>query len=79
MAYLSTSDCPFTGETFFVQGGVVKRVLKFANFKDDKKMVPVVEGELLVELGPVPKKCPTCDMHILDDGFTFCPGCGQKL
>ena len=26
VAYLSTADCPFTGETFFVQGGVVKRV-----------------------------------------------------
>ena len=25
-AYLSTTDCPFSGETFFVQGGVVKRV-----------------------------------------------------
>ena len=26
VAYLATADCPFTGETFFVQGGVVKRV-----------------------------------------------------
>ena len=26
VAYLSTADCPFTGETFFVQGRVVKRV-----------------------------------------------------
>ena len=26
VAYLSTADCPFNGETFFVQGGVVKRV-----------------------------------------------------
>ncbi len=26
VAYLSTTDCPFNGETFFVQGGVVKRV-----------------------------------------------------
>ncbi len=26
VAYLSTADCAFTGETFFVQGGVVKRV-----------------------------------------------------
>jgi hypothetical protein len=26
VAYLSTPNCPFTGETFFVQGGVVKRV-----------------------------------------------------
>ena len=26
VAYLSTAGCPFNGETFFVQGGVVKRV-----------------------------------------------------
>lgn len=26
VAYLSTAGCPFTGETFFVQGGVVRRV-----------------------------------------------------
>jgi NAD(P)-dependent dehydrogenase (short-subunit alcohol dehydrogenase family) len=26
VAYLGTAECPFTGETFFVQGGVVKRV-----------------------------------------------------
>ncbi len=26
VAYLSTADCRFTGETFFAQGGVVKRV-----------------------------------------------------
>ncbi len=26
VAYLSTADCGFTGETFFVQGGVVRRV-----------------------------------------------------
>ncbi len=26
VAYLSTENCPFTGETFYVKGGVVKRV-----------------------------------------------------
>lgn len=26
VAYLATEDCPFTGETFFVQGGTVQRV-----------------------------------------------------
>ncbi|HMK11261.1 MAG TPA: short-chain dehydrogenase, partial [Acidimicrobiales bacterium] len=25
VAYLATADCPFTGETFFVQGGQVRR------------------------------------------------------
>ena len=26
VAYLSSADCPFTGETFLVQGGTVQRV-----------------------------------------------------
>jgi NAD(P)-dependent dehydrogenase (short-subunit alcohol dehydrogenase family) len=26
VAYLATADCPFTGETFLVQGGTVQRV-----------------------------------------------------
>jgi NAD(P)-dependent dehydrogenase (short-subunit alcohol dehydrogenase family) len=30
VAYLSTAECAFTGETFFVQGGVVKRVESWA-------------------------------------------------
>ena len=59
--------------------GVVRRVLKSANYKDEKKMVPVVEGELLVEIGPIPRTCPTCKMHVLDERFKFCSECGQKL
>ena len=38
--------------------GVVHRVLKTADFKHDKKMSPVKEGELLVVLGPPLQKCP---------------------
>ena len=30
VAYLATPDCPFTGETFFVQGGKVQRVQSWA-------------------------------------------------
>lgn len=30
VAYLSTADCPFTGETFFVQGGTVQRAQSWA-------------------------------------------------
>ena len=30
VAYLSTADCPFTGETFFVVGGLVQRVQPWA-------------------------------------------------
>jgi NAD(P)-dependent dehydrogenase (short-subunit alcohol dehydrogenase family) len=30
VAYLSTAECPFTGETFFVQGGKIQRVQSWA-------------------------------------------------
>ena len=30
VAYLASADCAFTGETFFVQGGVVRRVQSWA-------------------------------------------------
>ncbi|MDD2390618.1 MAG: pyruvate carboxylase [Desulfobacterales bacterium] len=58
---------------------VVKRVLKFADYPEDKKMVPVREGELLVELMPTPKVCPTCKHPITLEESRFCPYCGQKV
>ncbi|MBI9078279.1 MAG: pyruvate carboxylase [Pseudodesulfovibrio sp.] len=59
--------------------GMVRRVIKAANYIEDKKMIPVVEGELLVELGPVAGICPTCKNDVLDEDSNFCPKCGQKL
>ncbi len=61
--------------------GMVKRVLKTADFKENKVMVPVKEGELLVELGPVPKRCPNenCRKPLAMEGVCFCPFCGMKL
>ena len=59
--------------------GMVERVLKFADFHEDKKMVPVKEGELLVVLVPAPKKCPSCCMAVTREEYRFCPGCGQKV
>ncbi|XPV77851.1 MAG: pyruvate carboxylase [Desulfovibrio sp.] len=59
--------------------GVVTRVTKFANFEEDKKMVPVVEGELLVELGDAPSVCGTCNNSIPLSECKFCPSCGQKV
>ncbi|WP_419787873.1 pyruvate carboxylase [Pseudodesulfovibrio sp.] len=59
--------------------GMVRRVLKAANFTEDKKMVPVVEGELLVELGPAAGICPTCKTEMPVERANFCPNCGQKL
>jgi pyruvate carboxylase len=59
--------------------GVVKRVLKFANYKEDKKMVPVKEGELLVEIGPAAKVCSGCSAPIMGEEYKFCPNCGTKV
>ena len=59
--------------------GVVKRIVKHADYKVDKKMVPVREGELIVELGPVQSTCPNCSEPVTGDGFKFCPACGHKL
>jgi len=58
--------------------GMVKRVLKNANYQEDKIMVPVKEGELLVELGPVEACCPTCKAPVAGADFKFGRGCGQK-
>ncbi len=61
------------------QDGMVKRVLKYANYKDDKRMVSVREGELIVELGPVQVKCAGCGTPIAATDFKFCPSCGRAL
>ena len=60
--------------------GVVKRVLKTADYSESKQMIPVREGELLVELGPVSGVCanPACGKPLPADNFTFCPYCGAK-
>ena len=59
--------------------GIVKRVVKTADFKKDHRMVPVLEGELIVELSPVPKLCPKCAYPITDGKSKFCPNCGTKI
>lgn len=59
--------------------GMVKRVLKTANFNEDRKMVPVKEGELLVELGPVPNTCDGCKRPIVMDDCSYCPFCGKQV
>ncbi|MGE4505181.1 MAG: pyruvate carboxylase [Desulfovibrionaceae bacterium] len=58
--------------------GVVQRVVKTANFQQDKKMVPVVEGELIMELGPAPTTCDACGECIPMESCKYCPACGHK-
>jgi len=59
--------------------GVVKRVLKNADYFEDKKMVPVKEGELLVELMPAGRTCPKCKEPLSAEDFHFCPWCGYGM
>jgi pyruvate carboxylase len=58
--------------------GVVKRVLKSADYKQNRKMVPVQEGELLVELAAAPSICGKCGKPVPMDNIVFCPYCGKK-
>ncbi len=59
--------------------GRVKRVLKTANFSEERRMVSVKGGELLVELEPIPLICESCGQPVPHDHCAFCPGCGAKL
>lgn len=61
--------------------GIVKRVLKTADFKESKQMVSVQAGELIVELAPAPRLCPNkaCGQPITIENSQFCPYCGTAL
>lgn len=61
--------------------GMVKRVLKTADYRESKKMVPVREGELIVELAPMPVCCPNADCRkpLPAEGYVYCPYCGKKV
>jgi pyruvate carboxylase len=58
--------------------GVVKRVLVFADYKADKKMIPVKKGQLLIELAVPRERCRKCNAQINKED-KFCPNCGSKL
>ncbi|RLB80662.1 MAG: pyruvate carboxylase [Deltaproteobacteria bacterium] len=58
--------------------GVVKRIVVFADYRADKKMVPVKKGALLMELAPPRERCKNCDAEIEED-YKFCPKCGSNL
>ncbi|MDR2825200.1 MAG: pyruvate carboxylase [Deltaproteobacteria bacterium] len=61
--------------------GQVIRILKSADYTANKKMVSVREGELLIELAPVPVMCPNvkCGKPLPSGDFTYCPFCAEKL
>jgi NAD(P)-dependent dehydrogenase (short-subunit alcohol dehydrogenase family) len=53
VAYLATADCPFTGETFFVQGGVVKRVQSWEMAETVEQQSKWTVAELADALAPL--------------------------
>ncbi len=61
--------------------GVVKRILKTADYKQTRRMVPVQAGELIVELGPVPVVCARedCARPLPLENLAFCPYCGTPV
>ena len=59
--------------------GVVEKVLKLADYKFDKKMVPVKKGELLVQLGLSPSTCSGCNSPLANDDYKYCPNCGKEM
>ena len=78
--YVHPGDIVKAGEELF-NVSIMKRVLKTADFKENKQMVSVREGELLVELGPVPRICSNeaCAQPIPMDNVSFCPYCGSRV
>ncbi len=58
--------------------GVVKRVPVFADYKTDKKMVPVTKGQLLMELALPHKRCANCNGSV-EEKDKYCSNCGKSL
>ena len=59
VAYLATTDCPFTGETFMVRGGTVQRVQSWTSAERIKKDDRWTVAELAAaasQLAPPPKQ-----------------------
>ena len=56
VAYLSSEACAFTGETFFVQGGVVKRVESWAMAQTFERPGRWTVEELVEELAPLARE-----------------------
>ncbi len=60
--------------------GIVQRVAKSANYKHTRKMVPVKEGELIIELAAIPRLCSNeeCQKPI-QLNMQYCPHCGNHI
>lgn len=64
VAYLSTENCPFTGETFYVKGGVVKRVKSWEMADRIEKSGSWTVDELAAAMAPMTQTPPVvADMN----------------
>ncbi len=63
------------------RSAMVKKVLKAADYKHSRKMVPVIEGELIMVLTDIPLTCvnPECQKHLTINNAQFCPHCGTVV
>ncbi|CAM2061481.1 pyruvate carboxylase [Desulfovibrionales bacterium] len=90
--YVSPGDLVHVGEELFnisimkqekavlsSVDGRVKRVLKTAHYSEDRKIVSVKEGELLVEIEPLLHSCCYCGRSLALEGAAFCSYCGHKV
>ncbi len=63
------------------RNAMVKTVLKAADYKNSRKMVPVIEGELIMELVDIPLICENheCKKPLAINNAKFCPHCGTSI
>ncbi len=60
--------------------GIVKRIIKSANYAHTRKMTPVKEGELIIELDDIPRICSNEDCQKpLQENMQYCPHCGLEV
>ena len=83
VAYLATADCPFTGETFFVQGGQVR---KFQSWKmgegveqDERWTVAGLQRELSKLADPAPSSANCHSPPGVDPGAPECDAPNQTI
>ena len=63
------------------RNGIVTKVYKMADYKVSRKMTPVHEGELIMEIDSMPLVCPNkaCGKPVAYADASFCPYCGTKI
>lgn len=63
------------------RNGIVTKVYKTADYKASRKMTPVHEGELIMEIDSMPLTCPSksCGKPLAYTDASFCPYCGEKI